>query len=521
MMIRNNGMKCSWFLPLIFALLGQALFSQAPGEETISVDLGFSLTGQSIYKMLEGQPDHDSFFETTRLGVRYTSPLFHLVLDGSLIGDNTYDGSDEQEYLKGRYFFMNAGYADLFLGPFTVRTGRAAHSDQVQSPYSLYISSMELPALQVNVRYDGDLFFYENRWISLNVNSRNIYTGTEALNDGDGVRWVDRGMNYKVMGINAGDWRFGFQDTMVYLGQEFRAEYFLSPIPMYLTQIILSNPGRPWGEWGNTKSMMGFFAEKESDNDYRLAQLLIDDVNASVLPWIEGGNLTKVAWGIGGRRKTSLGTFGFYHAGATKYTFQATYAKSTYTSLDMNPGDVEVYYSYLPYEYTYYPASTYMLKSGDEMPLHYQDNYIGYKYGENNIAFLVDWQKRLFAGDRREMELYANLEWVASGAKSPNNPWHEHHSTAVTDKPAQLLDGTVEHIVRSTVRLAKPLGDFTLGLDLTLGYIFNAMELRQPEALDEAHIFYPTAGNHRPLVIATIGGQWSYSAGSAGKGRNQ
>jgi len=84
-----------------------------------------------------------------------------------------------------------------------------------------------------------------------------------------------------------------------------------------------------------------------------------------------------------------------------------------------------------------------------------------------------------------------------------------------------VLDGTVEHIVRSTVRLAKPLGDFTLGLDLTLGYIFNAMELRQPEALDEAHIFYPTAGNHRPLVIATIGGQWSYSAGSAGKGRNQ
>ncbi len=484
-----------------------SLFSvSAIAQETLSLEAGLSLTGRTAYKMLDGQPDPDKSFETTTVAINYNTPYFDLVLDGSLIGDYKYDGGDEQEYLYGRYFFMNAGYTDLFLGPFTVRAGRSTHRDQVQSPYSLFISSEDLPAMLVDVRYEGEMFFYETRWVSLNEDSRGTYTGITLPE----VEWVDRGMNYKVFGINAGDWRFGFQDSIVYLHQEFDPEYFFSPIPMYLAQIITANPGRPWGEWGNAKSLMGFFAERETESDYALAQLLIDDVNGSFIPGIDVGNLTKIAWSLGGRKETSLGTFGFYHAGATKYTFQATYAGTVPTDM---PEAVDVPYNYLPYEYTYYPVSTYELDSGDLMPLHYQDNSIGYKYGENNISFLLDWQNRFFEGESLQFDIYSNLEWVLNGAKAPNNPWHEGDDVSVTSDPVQLLDGTVEHIVRSTTRLAKPVGPFTLTMDLTLGYIFNAMKLEEGVP-NEAYIFYPQAGVHEPLLIATIGGVWKLESSS-------
>jgi hypothetical protein len=495
------------------------------GDEALILGAGLSLTGKSSYDLLPDQPQTRPVYDTTILNLFYDSPYFDLFIDASLYGDEKYNGSDDTVWLQNRYIMMDAGYVDFSFGPFSLRAGRSIHRDQIASPYSLFISSMELPALLVNFSYRGERFFYENRWINLNDDSRNIYTGTG--DPGPGVYWVDRGMNYKLFGVNAGDWRFGFQDTVVYLNTVFDPEYFFSPFPMYFTQIITApwTDGRPWGEFGNVKSFMGLFAERETDEDYLAAQFLLDDVNGSFLPFIEQENFHRLAWSIGGRKATDFGTFGFYHAGATKYTFQATYADETETG-SYTPEEVEVYYNKLPYDYTYYPASTYMLNgysAKGRMPLHYQENYIGYKYGENNLAFLVDWSDSFFRGTPAAFDAYVNLEWVLNGAKAPNNPWHEGHDTFVSDLDGELLTGMVEHIVRSSARVAKPVGDFVFTLDLTLGYIFNAMELKQPPGVPagtvkEAYIFYPQEGNHRPLFMASLGATWKVDFFAEGKG---
>ena len=471
-------------------------------EEELSLTFGIFGNYKYTYEMLAGQGEQKNLYDSTQLRLDYRTSLFDIVVDGMMINDDKYDGADEQEYLYGRYLYINGGYTDLHLGPFDIRLGRATHSDEVDIPYSVYINSNSIPVMQANVRYEGDLFFYETRWISLSEDSNQKYTGTSTY-------WADRGMNYKVYGINAGDWRFGFQDSVIYLNQEFDPEYFFNPAPMYFIQIITANPGRPWGEFGNAKSLMGFFAERERENDYGAAQILVDDLNGSFIPGVDVNNLTKVAWSLGGRKKTSFGTLGFYHAGATKYTFQATYANDDPPPTDPIPEDgVNVYYNYYPYEYTYYPVSVYELDSGEEMPLHYTENYIGYKYGENNLAFMVDYENDFHNTTIGAFDLYSSLEWILNGSKAPNNPWHEGYTIAVSDKSFELLDGTVEHILVSTTRLSKPIGNFLINFDLVLGYRFNAMKLEV--VTDEAHIFYPQSGVHEPVVELRIGGSYTW-----------
>jgi len=317
-------------------------------------------------------------------------------------------------------------------------------------------------------------------------------------------------MNYKVYGINVGDWKFGFQDSIIYLNRVFDPEYFFNPAPMYFIQIISNAPGRPWGEFGDSKSLMGFFVEREREDDYGAAQILIDDLNGSFIPGVEVGNLTKMSWSLGGRKDFPFGTIGVYHAGATKYTYQGTYAKETDTGTYPEDG-ADVYYNYYPYEYTYYPVSVYVLDNGDTMPLHYTDNYIGYKYGENNIAFMVDYENGFRGTAIGDFDLYSSLEWILSGAKAPSNPWHEGYNTDVSDKAVELLDGTVEHIFVNTTRISKPVGGFTLNLDLVLGYRFNTMKLEKaPTEPDAAYIFYPQSGEHEPIVELRIGGSYTW-----------
>lgn len=509
-------MKRAIICLILMGLLGTGSLAaqETEQDEQLSVSLGMFGNYEYTYEMLEDQGEQNSLYDTTQLKLEYRTSLFDLVIDGTMSNDERYDGADEQEYLYGRYLFMNAGYTDLRLGPFTLRAGRSAHTDEVENPYSVFISSEELPALMADVRYEGGLFFYETRWISLNDDSSQYYTGYAPIDNptpSEPTHWADRGMNYKVYGINAGDWRFGFQDSIVYLDRVFDPEYFFNPAPMYFIQIISNAPGRPWGEFGDSKSLMGFFVERERNDDYGAAQVLIDDLNGSFIPGVDVGNLTKMAWSIGGRKDYSFGTIGFYHAGSTKYTYQGTYAEDKAGDFDDPPEDsVDVYYNYYPYEYTYYPVSTYLLDDEEtRMPLHYTENYIGYKYGENNIAFMLDYENGFRGTGIGDFDLYSSLEWILNGAKAPNNPWHEGHNTDVSDKAVELLDGTVEHVLVNTTRISKPVGGFTLNLDLVLGYRFNAMKLEQ-SVENEAYIFYPQAGENEPIVELRIGGSYTW-----------
>jgi len=428
----------------------------------------------------------------------------------------------------GRYFYVNDAHITFDYDRFYLKAGRTTQEDVIDSPYSLFVSSQPIPAVQVETSYNGSRFFYTSRWVNLNHNSDQIYFGSTAEDSyygseaeylseyEDGIPWLDRGANFKVYGLNLGDWRFGLQESAVYLNDSFNPEFFFSPMIMYFTQLIVNGGAKPWTEYANSKHVMGFFLDRKTSDTYLASQILVDDINASIIPGISAENQNRIAWSLGGNKDFKFGRLGFYHAGATKNAFGATSAHNPETKdLDEYEADqIPLYYSSRPYAYTYYPAVSYELEDGTVMPIDYRDNYIGYKYGENNIAFMVDYDNVFFRKKPGEFSLYSSLEWVLNGEKSPANPWHEYDKWKDIEDATSLLDGTIEHLVVFRNRVDKAVSifgiPFSLFADLELGMAFNAIQLEPAGTEDdrdvqEPWIYRPQKGLNEPIFSLTLG----------------
>ena len=86
----------------------------------------------------------------------------------------------------------------------------------------------------------------------------------------------------------------------------------------------------------------------------------MDDFNLYWLLPDTPHNPNKMAYALGGRLDTEWGRFSFDTALAFKYTYEATYARESYSDY--------------PYEYTYYPASLFT-NDGEDIVIGYEDNY--------------------------------------------------------------------------------------------------------------------------------------------------
>ena len=157
----------------------------------------------------------------------------------------------------------------LDFGALQVSGGRLPHRDLVDSPYSLFISSSAHPDILADITFRGGPFTYETRWVRLNTRSEAGYP--------------DRGANYKVFAVRLGDWRFGLQDSAVYVDRVFDEEYFFSPVPNIVTQMINNHAGKPWGQDSNDNSILGLFVERQRPESYLYAQWLVDDIDLSFL----------------------------------------------------------------------------------------------------------------------------------------------------------------------------------------------------------------------------------------------
>jgi hypothetical protein len=543
-------------LVLIFLLLGASFFA-LPAEMLLSIAeepgeylaFEFSLAGtlQQQPAMLPGQRPPKTFYDTSRALLDYHYDDFSLFVDFAMIDDEIYDPAEV--YLLGRYFFIQDAYVEYTADRFSVKAGRTIQKDVVDTPYSLFVSSEAIPSVQLEASYFGDLVFYTTRWVRLNENSKQTYFGTAETSpywdypfdeDSDrypyqemypeGIYWLDRGANFHVYGLNLGEWRFGLQESAVTYNSSFNTEFFVSPMIMYLTQLVIEGGAKPWTEYSNTKHFMGFFVDRIDDESYFASQLLIDDVNGDFIPGIDQDNQNRLAWSVGGYKQYPFGRVGFYHAGATKNTFSPTYASTPDKKLDSYEADqLPMYYSTRPYPYTYYPAVQYQLEDGTPMPIDYTRNYIGYKHGENNISFLLTYDNFIAGGDSsflqtaRKTAFGASLEWVLNGAKSPVNPWHEFDHWKEIPNPTELLDGTVEHILLLSGYLHRPVQlfgqPFSLFADMKAGMAFNAMALEpaSPDTHDtEPWIYRPQAGVHEPIFQLTIGltYQWQLAGGT-------
>ena len=434
--------------------------------------------------------DRDIYHELGMVGV-YDSGIFRMSMDFAARNDEKYV-SAEPITMMGYYFDFREGKVELNLDPLTIRGGRVAHRDELATPYSLFISSWAPAAIVLELAYEDSFFFYKSRWIELTRNSRNfqqripVYewpppgngegnveqdppTWPPVDGDGDliGYHWdpLDRGANYKVYGVKLGDWRVGFQESVVYLNQTFYPEYFLSPLPMYFTQLFNTEGDFPWVQRDDENNHMGFFVDHTVPGSWTYFQFLMGDINLNFLTTQDRSHPQKWAWSFGGTRDTRHGRFGFFHAGATKYTFAATAVR----------GDN---YSTKRYEYTYWPAVEFPYKETLNA-IDYRDNYIGYLYGENNLAFMFTWENQV-----NQWWVDAMAEFVVSGSKSPANPWHEYrgHPGRFGDSNAPhyihlLNESPLEWTFRLGTTVSRSIGPWDFTASAMMGAVFNELQV--------------------------------------------
>lgn len=439
----------------------------APDTEA-PLDLWLTVGGALGDRFIYGA-ERPLFYDYEGLGLSYRRGVVDLGFDFVLNNDRKYEPSEP--HMLGRYFDLLDGHVTLSGERLSATGGRVVHRDEVDGPYSLFISSASNPTTLLDVRYDDGFFFYESRWLELNRQS-SLYTYHVPVTDpttGDEIGVVetplDRGAVYKAYGVDFGRLRVGLQESVVYLYETFYPEYFLSPLPMYFTQLVNSTSGKPWTQRANENSLMGIFAEYEWAQASVVGQFLIDDWNEMGIDWLAPGewnNPAKFAWYLGGDLDLGVGTLGLYHAGATKYTFGPTYAG------DRADGFRD--YNAYPYSYTYYPVTEYTV-DGTPTPILPADNYIGYLHGENNIAFMTT-----FASQARGVTYDASLEYTISGTKAPTNPWHEAdwHSQQGTEL---LNDDALEHRLVFDTTAYRWFGPVRLGGTVRLGGVWNELEL--------------------------------------------
>lgn len=452
-------------------------------------------------------PQAPAYFHDFVIAMSHVDEVFFV--SAALAGgnDRTYASSHDLYWNDHFFRIQNAGIG-VRLGPLALRGGRFAHDDVLDAPYSLFVSSRDLHVPLAEISYSDGVFSYLSRWIGLTMYSALAYPNRGAV-----VKWY---------GLDLGAVSFGFQDAVVYTNRVFDFEYFVSPIPGFFTQYTQTGVDAPWRRAGNDNSIMGFYGRYEARTLDVSAQVLIDDANSNFLFDPQGvANPFKMAWMLAAGLDTAAGRFSFDHAGATKYTFQPF----------GSPGYLA------PYGYTYIPDTAYDV-DGERRAIDYQDNAIGYLYGENNLAFRLSWSRPFSFG-----ALSAFLEYRVSGSKSPANPWHDFLWYAEGGEGTRLLDEELlEHRLLGEVGLSGLMEDLFgestgpgpsaagavvaalrpfLNLRLRAGVAVNPLTLRDPvlhaSARENRIPLYAPQEGLRPIFEASL--ELGFVLGSGGESR--
>jgi hypothetical protein len=481
--------------------------------------------------------------ETVRMD--YTAGAFSLTADLAMSNDQKYapnrallPGGD----FLGYYFFMNEGGLSYSRGPFSLRGGRFRVYDIVDSPYSLFVNSLGHSAFTLDLDFETPRFIYQTQWIEATARNsvsspawneyyRRKQTGDPAYfleppepnppNDTSDLQdfgFPDRGVNYKIYALKINDWRLGFLDAAVYTGRSFDLEYFLNPIPQYFIQYVKGTPGRPWSTASNENNLIGLFWDTDKPLWSAYAQVLMDDFSLGFLRFIYSGfspNPWKAAWALGGRIQTPYGRFGLHHGGALKYTFEPIGTDDSGKHKNDSAATA--------YGYTYYPETRYFddENGGSPVSIIIQDNMIGYKYGENNLAFQVDYQNTF-----SNFRVFAELEFALFGNNSPANPWQDYDSRSnlYNDKEGSSLldDDNLEKLLEFRIQVSRKLGrSWNFYTSVALGGRFNKLALvpaeRDPytggmgeRTIDDDIWIWKASNEHEFIFRFSIGAKYTF-----------
>mgnify|MGYP006885996803 CR=1 FL=1 len=382
----------------------------------------------------------------------------------------------------------NAGFTYM-ARPLSFFLGKLPLKDEINSPYSLFISGASPSVMTGGFRFDSGIFSFSDQWIGLDHNVKNnLYKTTEA-----GI-YADRGIVLKTYSLDVGALKLGYQDVVLFTGSYFDVDIFAIPAPSALLQDILTASGRPSSRSGDMNSIMGFFGEYRNGGLKLCAQILIDDFNMNrfIAPSAYQ-NPDKIAWSLGSEIDLSLGKLSLYTAGATKYTFESVR---------------EEFYSYTLH------AGSAIYSDSQLIAVPLENQMLGYINGENNLAFMANWSAPI-----AQLDLETGLECVISGSKAPTNPWHNGEDWASLG--TQLLnDPALEVKLLLNLRISRKWGDFTLFMQTTGGYVFNQLNPVYPgesgypiltysdgDMLEP--VFVPKVGDSAPIAEIILGGIWS------------
>ena len=427
----------------------------------------------------KGSSEWNNFYDDFTLFIDYYDGIFAFGASAGITNQGKYAGEVGSigEALRGHWFQLYEGVLALNFEKITVSGGYSAHSDIIDSPYSLFISSADIPAITFDFSYTGELFFATSRWVGLSLDSG--LTNVDSNNDSAAVNLADRGLNYRTFGVAIGNsWRVGYQESIVYLDQYFSPIYFLAPVPYIFSALIAERVGSPLYSTTAVNPNIGIFVEYDSIPHYGYIQVLVDDVGVA--------STIKMAWSAGYEFASNVGRFGFYHAGATKNTFQAARIGESYP-------------------YTHSATNTYR-RNTDAAILWYFDNYIGYLYGENTLSFRAEYEN-IFG----IVSLQGGVEYVISGSKSPTNPWQEDSGPSGT---FLLDDDRMEHTILLDADVTITVfEDVQVLFSGSLGYVFNQLELRAPSdsIFDQGNQIFTPGSVSRIIFAAFVGVQYTYN----------
>jgi len=413
----------------------------------------------------------DSFIQTNfksntiNIDLYYSEDFFKTKLNFSLRNDEKFEYVPWQDKsMFGYYYLLNEGYVDIALNEKTnIKVGQIIPKDEIDSKYSLFFNSQTyIGKNSVNLKYASNNFFYKSNWI--------------LLNNYSDLGFQDRGMNYKTFGIKNENFEIGYQDVILYNGRVFDPYYFFNPFPSTMIQEIRYTYSAPWVEQKeivDDSAVAGLFGKYKTKNSEYFAQIFVDDLNLNRFINPDAyQNPDKIAWSIGTRQNTKIGTFGFYNAGSTRYTFERTKKDNQH-------------------EYTYYSSSEYNNPTYDTetKTLDYKENYIGYLYGEDSLSFLIDYNNKY-----KNTDNYISIEYVISDEKSPHVAWHGEESY---EEGTHLLENEVlEHFIEGKIKSTIKINDFfQITPEVKINHYTNKIELVPIEGTDDK-IWRPIKNNN-------------------------
>ncbi len=475
-----------------------AVGQPVPAGPAAPIEIAVDLSGSYKFGPNGDEQDQAAFSPAGRFSFSSSSPYFDVMASLSLDRDGKYGAALADipgGNLYGFYALLDEGGVRARLVGAQVELGRFRFQDEVDSPYSLFVNSNGISGPGMAISYAAGSFFYNSRWIGLNHDS--MAGISEAWPSG----FPERGATIKSFGLEIGEMRFGFQDAIVYAGRWFDFEYFLSPLPMYATQYVRGTGGAPWAASYDDNTIMGFFWTWNRPGAFScLAQVLVDDIGFGGI--LDGWPLNpwQLAAGLGGRMETQAGSFGLYAAMATKYCFEPSSANSSTDA----------------YGYTWYPDTRFTsywqdIASTVTSPISVEDNEIGYKYGENNLAIQVDWKGKLGPVDATAL-----LEFRLSGSNSPANPGHD-DASILSEGTKWLDDAVLEKRIVLALAVSKAFGPLRIYGNVLGGYALDALTLRAAEGTstgaNSAWIYSPAAGTDKALFSISVGGRYATGLG--------